>query len=75
MTGTILRFHDHGTIVSLEIARTTEEAEAGHGTFVHMDHSPFRWLVDSETDGNAAELIGREITVEGTFGFDQRIYF
>ena len=59
-TGTIIGIEDHGTIVSLVIAETPEQATAGVGRYIHLDHSPFRWILEAE-DQTPADLIGRTI--------------
>ena len=63
--GTIVGIEDHGTIVSLVIAETPEQATQGVGRYLHLDHSPFRWIVEAETTGNPLQLIGREIITDG----------
>ncbi len=59
-TGTIVGIEDHGTIVSLVIAETPEQVAAGVGCYIHLDHSPFRWILEAE-GCTPADLIGRTI--------------
>ena len=68
MTGTITRITDHGSIVTVEVATDPDQLKAGVGESVHFDHSPFRWIVQAETSGDPAELIGRTVEVHGDLG-------
>jgi len=63
--GTICRIVDHGTIVMVTIAQTDAQATAGVGFDVPFDHTPFRWIVEGETDGDVRQLIGREVETDG----------
>jgi len=59
--GTIVGIEDHGTIVSLVIAETPEQLANHVGSYLHLDHRPFSWIVDAETSGDPIELIGRPV--------------
>lgn len=72
--GIIVGIEDHGTIVSLVVAETSEQLAEGIGRYVNFDHTPFRWIVESETSGNPFDLIGRGVYVDVSGGADV-VYF
>ena len=58
-TGTIIGVENHGTVVLLRVL-----SDGGETFFVPFDHTPMRWLLDSE-GAALGDLVGREIGYDG----------